>query len=628
MDANLGTPVPAADDPLFSEGRAHMQAGEWQAAIRCFEQLAALHPGDAAVQTALDDARFKARLDASTRVRARTSTFPWRTWLLRGVAVVVAAAFLIEGWLVLQHQVAPALARAQSERQLADLLAQSNALLSAEKLDEAQAGFEAVLKLAPENAEANAGLQRVRGGKEVLALYLAGASLQDSADYTGALEKFTEVSVRSPGYKDTSARISRIKQAMELDGLFAAAEDDFQATAFDDARLKYEQIHELDANYRHDQIAGRLFDLYMRQGRDLIDQQQPSLDTVRQAGEHFTRALAMQPRNSDAALEQRLTRLYLDGNKAVSANNWELAVNQLAEAFGLRPDYLGGMVVPPLYDAYIRYGDTFRDRKNYYDAWDKYSKAAGLPGIDSTVARGRMASIQPFMTPTATPTTTGTPTPIPTATPYIYSPPTAPPSATPPPPLLTYHNQIVFMSDNPDQPGMYVMNPDGSNRRFLGTSDYLHKQYDELRTSETMSPDGNYRTYNWQSDYDHSPQIYLQPQKKDQFGNQKPVELTHLTKLNYDPVWSPNGGRIAFVSQEKSSDDIWTMRPDGTDLWNRTPNVWEWDKHPSWSPDSSRIAFWTNREGTKQIYVMDFEGRIQTNISMVPYDEYDPMWIK
>ena len=66
-----------------------------------------------------------------------------------------------------------------------------------------------------------------------------------------------------------------------------------------------------------------------------------------------------------------------------------------------------------------------------------------------------------------------------------------------------------------------------------------------------------------------------------------------------DLVWSPDGARVAFVSQENKSDDIWVINADGTKPRNLTPNSWQWDKHPSWSPDSRRIVFWSNREGRR-----------------------------
>ena len=67
-----------------------------------------------------------------------------------------------------------------------------------------------------------------------------------------------------------------------------------------------------------------------------------------------------------------------------------------------------------------------------------------------------------------TPTPTITPTPLPTGTPAPEA--TATPTPTPLP-LTSFRGQIVFKSDNPDQPGFYAMNPDGSGRQYIGPLD-------------------------------------------------------------------------------------------------------------------------------------------------------------
>ena len=104
--------------------------------------------------------------------------------------------------------------------------------------------------------------------------------------------------------------------------------------------------------------------------------------------------------------------------------------------------------------------------------------------------------------------------------------------------------------------------------------------------------------------------------------------MTRLTGMAYDPVWAPDGSWIAFVRNENESDDIWVIRPDSSEQKALMRNDWEWDKHPSWSPDSQRIAFFSNRDGVTQIYVMDASGQNVTNISNVPWPEYDPIWVK
>ena len=56
------------------------------------------------------------------------------------------------------------------------------------------------------------------------------------------------------------------------------------------------------------------------------------------------------------------------------------------------------------------------------------------------------------------------------------------------------------------------------------------------------------------------------------------------------PAWSPDGGRIAYVSDEAGSYDIWTVRSDGSDP-RRVTNAADFqDSNPQWSPDGKTIA--------------------------------------
>ena len=50
-----------------------------------------------------------------------------------------------------------------------------------------------------------------------------------------------------------------------------------------------------------------------------------------------------------------------------------------------------------------------------------------------------------------------------------------------------------------------------------------------------------------------------------------------MTRESYDPVWSPDGEWIAFVSLENESDDIWRSRPDASQQESLMRNEWEWD---------------------------------------------------
>lgn len=191
------------------------------------------------------------------------------------------------------------------------------------------------------------------------------------------------------------------------------------------------------------------------------------------------------------------------------------------------------------------------------------------------------------------------------------------------------HN-ILFLAGGEEQPELWLMDPAGEQRVRLGYAGprgaELEKQYRALRHQEAISPDGGYFAFpNQGSD---SVQIFIQAQWPLHDPDQPAWQLTSLSGISYDPVWSPDGSRIAFVSQELGSDDIWLVNADGTGAKALTANLWEWDKHPSWSPDGQQIIFWSIRTGVKQIYVMDADGSNVRNISNTECDEYDPIWCK
>jgi TolB protein len=282
-----------------------------------------------------------------------------------------------------------------------------------------------------------------------------------------------------------------------------------------------------------------------------------------------------------------------------------------------------------LFDVYLRRGDQYRDAGDVAMAYRMYDLAAALPGVDVATALNRRDSVSSLLTPTPTPTVTPTPSPIPTATAFVYVPPTAVPPPTPAPPLSSLRNQIVYRSDEEGKEGFWVMKPDGTGRRYLSNARKLEQEFQALTERESLSPDGRWRAYVTTDPGrgDKNPQIYVQG--TDQWGVVQTWKVTGFAaSVSYDPVWSPDGSRIVFVSQADGTDDVWVINPDGTEPWNYTKNKWEWDKRPSWSPDSQWILFWSNREGTNQIFIMDRAGRNLKKLSNSTWNESDAIWVK
>lgn len=92
-------------------------------------------------------------------------------------------------------------------------------------------------------------------------------------------------------------------------------------------------------------------------------------------------------------------------------------------------------------------------------------------------------------------------------------------------------------------------------------------------------------------------------------------QVTRLTGSEYDtfPGWSPRGDLIAFSSWRNDDYDVYTVRPDGSDLKQLTSAPGN-DAHSSWSPDGEYLMFSSSRFGFKDEAPL-FDGQPQ------PYGE-------
>jgi Tol biopolymer transport system component len=90
----------------------------------------------------------------------------------------------------------------------------------------------------------------------------------------------------------------------------------------------------------------------------------------------------------------------------------------------------------------------------------------------------------------------------------------------------------------------------------------------------------------------------------DQSGEES---LTDNDNIDYSPVWSSDGSKIAFLSWRDGNREIYIMNPDGTNQTNLTQNSVDDDK-PCWSFDSKQLAFTSQTSGVSDLYAIDSDG--------------------
>lgn len=83
------------------------------------------------------------------------------------------------------------------------------------------------------------------------------------------------------------------------------------------------------------------------------------------------------------------------------------------------------------------------------------------------------------------------------------------------------------------------------------------------------------------------------------------------SKVIDDLAWSPDGSRIAYTRGTNAGDDsVWVVNADGTTTFPLEIGGGGAKRHPTWSPDSSKIAYAVVKNAPEQIYIASSTGGI------------------
>ncbi len=142
------------------------------------------------------------------------------------------------------------------------------------------------------------------------------------------------------------------------------------------------------------------------------------------------------------------------------------------------------------------------------------------------------------------------------------------------------------------------------------------------QASPTFSPDGTKIAF--VSDKDGSPRIYLLPAvQNDKRGT--PILLTKRNIENSCPSWSPDGKKIAFSAKTKGTRQIWIYDFDTGEEWQLTDGTGN-KENPSWAPDSQHLVFNSTDGHISELYLVNLNQPDVIKISSGPGVKHYPSW--
>jgi tetratricopeptide (TPR) repeat protein len=603
-------------DRDYLEALRDMQQGQWERVVPTLRALQERYPDATEINDLLQEATFRANLESNwgDKVKGMQGfTLPIRP-LLTAVPILVLGALLVIG--VIYY------GRVQRVNALSDqqqvILEQAQSALAAAQYREALDLFGAVLAEVPEHVEALKGQNETKRQMQLANDYQLALDRIAAGNYKEAMTLLLALQEQAPGYRDVANRIEEVKVNMGAPQLFADAEFAFGNELWLSAISQYEDLRRLDSDYEAAITQQHLATAYFKAGQQMLAVRPSDSTAPKQAKAYFEKAEQMDLSDGALPAEKKLLESYLTGERLVNQNEYEEGANYLFPIFQQRPDYFGGYVAELLYRAYIGVADRYVQTEDLAEALAAYQRAVDL-GLDSNgIAAKRVAELNQLIAP---PTTV--PAPVSAGV-------SAPVAAIPTPaPVVTWQEQyrgwIAFRSNRDGGEATYIMRGDGSEAQ-LAPPEVIYNMTQAYQQQQ-WSPDGVIFVYVKHVSDQASTNIFKVRSDLPSTWD-RDIMLTDYVGTEYDPVWSPDGQSIVFVSNHTGNDEIWSMNQDGGNQRQLTYNDWPWDKHPSFSPDGKQIVFYSNRSGNRQIWVMNSDGSNQVNISSNSADEWEPSWIR
>lgn len=185
-------------------------------------------------------------------------------------------------------------------------------------------------------------------------------------------------------------------------------------------------------------------------------------------------------------------------------------------------------------------------------------------------------------------------------------------------------NRFAFICDASGRADLFVQ-PFDAKKGPLGKPMQAYSFPSSVQASPTLSPDGSRIAF--VSDKTGTPRVYVINTPRYTRGNKLPEAklLSKACRENTSPHWSPDGTKIAYSARIDGVRQIVIYDLQTDQEWQVTAGPVH-AENPSWAKDSIHLVFNSVDGNTADLYIVDIHEKKATRITSGPGKKHFPSW--